>query len=608
MPLQVGINVEETDGRAAPALPAAPTSVAAFVGRTRRGVPDRPVRVSAPEQAAARFGGPVSDGYLWHALDGFFRNGGREAHVVRVVGPGTTAASTTLTDRQSPPAACLRVTAGYRGSPDPGLWGEALRVDVRDDPRGSTRLATAVAAGDTAARLESTAGLAPGTVLRFPPTGVTPLHRKLTDVDPATATVTWSGALGTALPAGAAVTTAEFRLDVRYRERPTAPWSVVEEWTGLSMESDAPGYAPDRLNHPVSGSRYLLLTDLTTGARPGADSPAVVSGAALGAAAEQPPGAGDLIGAAAARTGLSALDTTRVQLLAVPDAHLLPTAARRSVARAALDYCAARGDCLYVGSPPDRGAPDGTVPRSPADYSQAVSDYVETVRTYAAALRGSKVYGALYTPWILVDNPAGTGPAPARFVPPEGHVMGVYARTEQERGVHKAPAGDAAQVRGALDVAAAFSDGEHTDLVRLGGVNGIRPLHRRGIVVAASRTLSADPRWQFVNVRLLFNFVKSSLREGLTFAQQEPNDDRLRQMVKFTVVTPFLLGLWRQGAFGSDPPDQVFTVKCDAENNPPADVARGIFRLEVYLYAARPAETVRIVVGQQPGGSSATEA
>lgn len=79
-------------------------------------------------------------------------------------------------------------------------------------------------------------------------------------------------------------------------------------------------------------------------------------------------------------------------------------------------------------------------------------------------------------------------------------------------------------------------------------------------------------------------------------------------MVRHNVITPFLLGLWRQGAFGSEPAASVFTVKCDAENNPPADVDQGLFRVEVHFYAVRPAETVHIIVGQQPGGGSAAEA
>jgi phage tail sheath protein FI len=247
--------------------------------------------------------------------------------------------------------------------------------------------------------------------------------------------------------------------------------------------------------------------------------------------------------------------------------------------------------------------------RSSGDYTETVSHYVETIKTYTArGLQGQNVYGALYAPWIIVPDPVAGGPNPVRAIPPDGHVLGVYARTEFERGIAKAPAGDAAVVRGASALSADLSDGEHTDLVRTGRVNGIRALSGRGMVVAASRTLSTDPRWIFVNVRLLFNFVKASLRDGLRFVRQEPHTDALRRSVAFNVVTPFLLGLWQRGAFGSDPPASVFTVKCDAENNPPAEVDLGNFRLEVYFYAARPAETVQIVVGQQPSGATATEA
>jgi phage tail sheath protein FI len=310
---------------------------------------------------------------------------------------------------------------------------------------------------------------------------------------------------------------------------------------------------------------------------------------------------------------LSAFDTAQIQLLAVPDAHTLVTgggadAGRASVVRAALDYCARRGDLMFVGSAPDRDLRVGvTTARALSDYAQAESGYLATVKTYAADFQAAKVYGALYASWIRVADPAGVGPAPARFVPADGHVMGVYARTEQERGIFKAPAGLAAQVRGALDVSAAFTDAEHTDLVRNGFVNGIRRVAGAGIVVAASRTLSTDTRWWYVNVRLLFNFVKASLRDGLRFVRQEPHTEQLRRTVALNVVRPFLLGLWRQGAFGSGRPEDVFTIKCDAENNPAPEVNLGNFRIEVYFYPVRPAETVLIVVGQQPSGATADE-
>ena len=605
MPLQVGVNVTEVDGRASPVLQAAPTSVAAFVGRTRRGVPNQAVRLTNLDQFAARFGGYHPDGYLPHSVTGFFLNGGREAHIVRVTGAGSLPASATLNDRQGTPVAALRVTAGYRGVADPGVWAHALRIDVRDDPRATTTVSSAATATATALQLASTSGVNVGTVLCVAST--TTLFRVVTAVDPATRTVTVSTATGEAVAVGVAVTSAEFRLVIRQQDPATGAFNVAETWPNLSMQLGSADYVLDRLNHPVTGSKYVTVADLATAA-PGVDLPAVVSGVALTGGSETAAAAGDLLGDTAAHTGLHALDTAAVQLLAVPDAHLLAPASRALVTRGALDYAAARGDCMYVGSAPDRGSPAGVTPKSPSDYNETVAHYTESIKGYSAQFQGSKVYGAMYAPWILVADPAGAGPAPVRFVPPDGYVMGVYARTEQERGIHKAPAGDAATVRGALALSAGFSVGEHDDLVRNGRTNGILSPGGRTPAVAASRTLSTDTRWQFVNVRLLFNFVKSTLRDGLRFVRQEPHTEALRKMVRFNVITPFLLGLWRQGAFGSDPAKQVFTVKCDAENNPPSDVDLGLFKVEVYFYPVRPAETVQIIVGQQPGGGSVAEA
>jgi phage tail sheath protein FI len=616
MALDVGVNVIEVDGRARPAIQAAATSVAAFIGRTERGVPNRPVRITTPAQFRDRFGGYLADGYLPLALDGFFINGGREAYVTRVVAPTSVPAARTLLNRAGTPAPALRVTAGYRGLPEPGAWGTRLRIDIRDDPRADTQLSAAIVG--TTAPLKSLGGLRVGSVVHFMD-GANSEFRKITAIDPAAGSISWVTALTGAYGVPTSrVQSAEFRLTVSYQPSSAAPISVVEEWATLSMETDSPDYAIDRVNHPFTGSRYVLLADVSGSATTGVENPAVASGLALtGSATDPSPDLADYLGSAALRTGLFAFDTVQVQLLAVPDAHLFAVATtttpadpakRRALVRAALDYCAARGDCTYVGSAPDRGPRPNVVPRARSDYVQLESNYVDTVEAYSALFQGNKVYGALYAPWIQVTDPAASGAPPTRFIPADGHIMGMFARTEQERGIWKAPAGNAAQLRGALDVAALFSDAQHTDLVRSGYVNGVRALPGLGIIVAASRTLSTDTRWWFVGTRLLFNFVKSSLRDGLRFVRQEPHTDELRRSVRLNVVRPFLLGLWRQGAFGSDPADATFTIKCDAENNPPNEVDLGNFKIEVYFYPVKPAETVLIVVGQQPSGASAAEA
>ena len=159
----------------------------------------------------------------------------------------------------------------------------------------------------------------------------------------------------------------------------------------------------------------------------------------------------------------------------------------------------------------------------------------------------------------------------------------------------------------ALNVAFSISDVQHTDLVKNGSVCAIRNISGLGIVIDSSRTLSTNVLWLYVNVRLLFNFVKSSLKAGLRWTVQEPNDTTLWNKAKYNSITPFLMGLYRRGAFGPGKPSDVFTVKIDAENNPPANIQQGIFTIEVYFYPSRPAETIIITVGQQDSGGTASE-
>jgi phage tail sheath protein FI len=106
---------------------------------------------------------------------------------------------------------------------------------------------------------------------------------------------------------------------------------------------------------------------------------------------------------------------------------------------------------------------------------------------------------------------------------------------------------------------------------------------------------------------LLFNFVKTSLKQGLRWTVQEPNTEDLWRKVVQNTVRPFLMGLWRRGAFGPGTPEQVFDVKCDIENNRPEDVQQGRLTVDVYFYPSRPAETVVITVGQQEGAGSVSE-
>jgi len=395
--------------------------------------------------------------------------------------------------------------------------------------------------------------------------------------------ISWTPGLAAALsPNFARVQSVEFDLIV------SRNGLEVERFESVSMQNTLDYYVAAVVNDQDRGSRYIVVQNLSSVSGPGLNAPAPSAPGSnfqlAGGSDGNTPVDIHYIGDPAARTGLYAFDTVPIQLLACPETS------SPGVVAAALTYCENRGDAMFVGSPPPNFDLDG-------------------IMTYASQFRARKVYGALYAPWIQVVNPIdNTGNNPRIWIPPVGHVLGAFARIGDARGVWKAPAGDEARLNNALGVEFDMTDVDHTNLVKNGGVNGIRAIPGSGVIIDASRTLSTDTRWLFVNVRRLFNFVKSSLREGLRFVAQEPHTEALRRSVKFNVVTPFLLGLWRQGAFGSDAPEQVFTVVCGPENNPPAEVNLGNFRIEVYFYPVKPAETIIIIVGQQESGASASEA
>ncbi|HET8522072.1 MAG TPA: phage tail sheath subtilisin-like domain-containing protein [Thermomicrobiales bacterium] len=203
------------------------------------------------------------------------------------------------------------------------------------------------------------------------------------------------------------------------------------------------------------------------------------------------------------------------------------------------------------------------------------------------------MFGALYYPWIKVANQ--TPPAQRREgegdlieVPPCGHVAGVYARVDSERGVHKAPANEI--VRGAVDLELQVTRNEQ-DLLNPIGINCIRSFPNMGIRIWGARTLSSDPAWRYINVRRLFNFVEESIDHSTQWVVFEPNDDDLWARVARD-VTAFLDRVWRTGALFGMTPDEAFYVKCDRETNPPATRDVGQLICEIGLAPVKPAEFV----------------
>ncbi len=216
-------------------------------------------------------------------------------------------------------------------------------------------------------------------------------------------------------------------------------------------------------------------------------------------------------------------------------------------------------------------------------------------------VRSAKGYAAIYYPWIQVVNPLN---GQTEFWPPSGHVMGVYARTDAQRGVHKAPANEA--VFGSLGVERRLTDQEQGPLNLLGiDILRVFPEQAEPLVWGA-RTTSTDSNWQYVNIRRLFIYVEQSIEQGIRWAVFEPNNLQLWQKLKRT-ITEFLTRVWQDGAlFGAKATD-AFYVRIDDALNPPSTQALGQLFIEVGLRPAYPAEFIILRIGIWQGGSQVTE-
>jgi phage tail sheath protein FI len=224
-------------------------------------------------------------------------------------------------------------------------------------------------------------------------------------------------------------------------------------------------------------------------------------------------------------------------------------------------------------------------------------------------------YAALYYPWLLVEQappPPGSPPgppAPYMLVPPSGHVAGIYARTDFERGVHKAPAGEGADVRGVIGLERRVSDTEQGILNLNYGVNVIRSFRPKGRpVVWGARTTATglDNNWQYINVRRLFLYIEGSIQVGIRYAVFEPNTEALWSSLTQS-LTAFLTQVWRDGALFGSSPKEAFYVRIDKVLNPPSEQQLGRLWIEIGVRPAYPAEFIIVRVGIWLGGSQVSE-
>lgn len=641
--LSPGVYVEEVASGPRP-IEGVGTSTAGFCGLTERG-PSRPKLVSNWGEYVRWFGDTIDTAvsFMPQAVRGFFENGGRRAFIARVISlNGAVPALVDLATQDAGGApiagSVLRVTANGAGA-----WGNNILIWVRRatrantavipprdwfritvlyyrdgvpnpfvDPTNPANLANpmrrepqvledfddltfvdgrtnhVVGVINSASKLIEVAYVDPATGLPSPsarPTNIgsgggAALFNLATAAAGTTLRVqatgpgVWGNGISVTVAAGA--TAATFRIDI------SDATGIVETYDNIPDAT--PALALGRVNGSSARVRLSWQPAGAAPARPNDVAATLLAGGVnsglAGGNNGAPINAGDFAGNPAVapnlRTGLAGLELIdEVNLLMAPD-EVTDAQIRTDV----IGQCERLRDRFAILSiDANNGDVQNILP--PQDSS----------------------YGAVYYPWIRIFD---TRIQDTILVPPTGHVAGIYARTDIERGVHKAPANEV--VRGMVyrDINSVrkpleFDIGKGgQDILNPRGVNVIRDFRPdgRSIRVWGARTMSSDPLWRYVNVRRLFLFVEESIDEGTQWVVFEPNDETTWARVRQS-ISNFLLTVWRNGALRGLTQEEAFFVRCDRTTMTEAEIDAGMLICEIGIAPVKPAEFVIFRIQQK---------
>jgi len=655
-PTYPGVYIEEVPSGVRPIAGVA-TAICAFIGHFRRGPQDRAVQLLSEADFERELGGLDRNSEASYAIRQFFANGGKQAYAVRVLtaGAGDTA---TVQMQSTVPGAVFDATAGrrVRGTTveDPGAWGNDVRIDIdydADDPANGFNLTvTDVALVDDLEvpvrvetyrnlsmdpdsprsaeqivneaskliQLDRLSGLgdftrpaqtgtigadastatgsdavnnvgdgAPFLINVNDPGGpvVTGQSAQFTFATPPTSLEQVAAALQTAIrAAGAAMTPAEPLLtgatveivgnSLRVRAGRTGTPAVITlaengATTVADLALSGPGVAANVQQFHLGGAALAFQGAGTPGADP--TFPA------------QAPDATALEGNRASKTGIYALeDVDLFTILSIPRAADLSTG-MATVYTAAANYCEERRAFLVIDIPAD---------------VDTVSDAKDWLSANGQLRRKN---AAAYFPRIRVSDPLND--FRLRDIAASGTIAGLYARTDSNRGVWKAPAGIEASLRNVSDLAAKLTDPENGQL-NPEGLNSLRHFDTFGPVAWGARTLVGADRqaseWKYVPVRRLALFLEESLYRGTQWVVFEPNDEPLWAQIRLNVGA-FMQNLFRQGAFQGATPKDAYLVKCDHETTTQADIDLGIVNIVVGFAPLKPAEFVILKIQQLAG-------
>ena len=532
----------------------------------------------------------------------------REFHVVRAVVSELSIASTPTTAIHPAGIAVLRqvplLTVHAR---DQGGWSDRLRIRVRPSPLTETVVAADAAQDDSPVTLGTAVGLQIGSVISIRRGGTEIARQRVTGVDQSAnqieldggAAVEFLAADAATNRAADAVVSQEFSLVVELLDA-AGRVASTEAFDNLALDPGHPRYAPtvvgrfDRAageSEPAGLSDLVRLSDLTrddTGADEADAADRRLSQPFDGVVRTLDGGGDDLAGITEAayvgqdaddvadRTGIHALTgVDDVSIVAVPGQS------GQVVQNAMLTHCERmRYRIAVLDSAPNARLGD-----------------VQTQRQQFDSTRG-----ALYYPWLVIADPFGR-PGDRLAVPPSGHVCGAFARTDTERGVHKAPAN--VVVRNILDLQANVTTGEQ-EILNPRGINVIRDFSSLGRArrIWGARTTTSEQEWIYVPVRRLFLFVEKSIERGTQFAVFEPNGPALWATISRT-LTNFLTSVWRDGALLGNTADEAFFVDVGSTTMTQADIDNGRLIVLVGIAPVKPAEFVIFRISQKTAGAAA---
>ena len=658
-----GVYIDEVTGPGT--IAGVSTSTAAFIGPALAGPINEPRRITSYDEFLQQYGLQQPDGsyfpflttprifYLAHGVKGFYDNGGKQAYIVRV----GTAVAAAWDIRNAANEIAFRLRARQDG-----IGGNNLRVDVQAanfTGAGGVSLATASATvqavngvavtvndasgfrvGDTVTRqaapevytnratitqiqgnritLSNTlTGLAATDTLRLAsviPTQNTFRMASTTGIAPGTIAILRgddADNTGTTVEENVVVQTVNQAGFVTVAPAPararrynlaggvTAPVLISQEFRlivtpsgGTAETFDNLSLSPTHPNYVFASVNSLLVSVVAPQAPPVAAVPQNLIPAAANVAravngVNDDPGG---ITSVHFQAGLDALrDIEDANLILIPDAAAHPEAATIQLAQ--INHCLLKRDRFAILD--SRPCAPTTGPGS--------------VMEQRGGLQAANGFAALYYPWLAVKDPTTTGPVTRLLnVPPSGAIAGVYARTDNERGVHKPPANT--DVRGVLGLERILSDAQQGPL-NLAGVDVLRIFPGTAQVIVWGARTTGDPAvsdWIYVNVRRLMIYIEQSIEEGIRWAVFEPNGLPLWQKLKRT-LNEFLTRVWRSGALFGATADKAFYVRIDEGLNPAATRARGELYIEIGVAPVRPAEFIIVRIGLWDGGAQISE-